>query len=245
MKNQVTVISYSLLSGLSILIPVPFLDDAVANFFSTQMVAVLAKSYSVPLTSSELSVLATGHGIGCLNALLDLGVGQTIKVVLRRTLKDFIFLWEAKEIVERIVACFYMGYFYEVVFSEGYYHSGDMEYTRRVNQLVIWVSGQANNQVLVDTLTQKLKHSSKIVLKISGLIAQAAVQSFHLKVKSTFRKKAKAKYEVDPSSTQVMNDLVQLPELNQLVTEFMANVSALPADHFIKLKSLLKANLHQ
>lgn len=237
------LITYAALSGISIIIPVPFLDDAIADYFNRRMLAYLASAYQLNLRPQEIAILATGQGEGCFVAVYRRGLMHSIKVMARRLLDDLFFLWAVREVAQRFTHSYYHGYLMDYAFLQGYGKEaqGSLESVRLLNAAVHAAHFRANTSLFSKTMEAIFKNGWKVNRDIAVLIAKTARKSFKQNVidrlKFIRRKKS---YEVKPGAEPEMLELENLPGLKDLVNTLYASITRLPEDQFDQMKARLR-----
>ena len=81
--------TYSVLAGLTPLIPLPFIDDILRSYFRRRMLRALAAARGVSLSEADVHLLADQPRQGCLTGCLLIPILYLLKRVLR---KLFLFL---------------------------------------------------------------------------------------------------------------------------------------------------------
>jgi hypothetical protein len=241
LQNQHIIIVYSILSALAGMIPIPFLDDAVADFFSRRMVAGLANSYGMKLSAAELSILSTAQGSGCFMGLLQRGLMHPIKAILKRILKDIFFVWIIQGIGQQFTRCYYRGYLLDYAFSDLAYVPGTLDSARRMNSMVNSVCSRANLHLLSRTVQALFRASWRLIKLAGGLVAQTAKNAFRHILRATLQRKTRLeKDEIRKTFVQDLVDLENLPQVNQLAGLLSDEITKLPETHFAQMKMELK-----
>lgn len=118
--NKSTIITYSVLVGLSPLVPVPFVDDWLINYFRRRMVKSLAASHGQELSAEAVSTLADDRDKkGCLLGCLSSVIFYPLKKVFR---KVFYFL-EWKRAVDLTSHTYHFGYLLNYALRDGFLKS--------------------------------------------------------------------------------------------------------------------------
>lgn len=237
------LITYAALNGISIMIPVPFLDDAVADYFSRRMLAYLASAHHLNLRPQEIAILATGQGEGCFVALYRRGLLHSIKVMARRLLDDLFFLWAVREVAQRFTHNYYHGYLMDYAFREGYGKAaqGSPENAHLLNAAVYAAHFRANTSLFTKTMEAIFKNGWKVNRDIAVLIAKTARKSFKQNVIGRFKFLGRKKgYEVKPEAEPAMLELENLPGIKELVNTLYASITRLPDDQFEQMKARLR-----
>lgn len=237
------LITYAALSGISIMIPVPFLDDAVADYFNRRMLVYLANAHHLTLRPQEIAILATGQGEGCFVAVYRRGLMHSIKVMARRLLDDLFFLWAVREVAQRFTHSYYHGYLMDYAFSQGYGQAaqGSPDHAHLLNAAVYGAHFRANTSLFTKTIEAIFKNGWKVNRDIAVLIARTARKTFKQNVIGRFRfLKRRKGYEVNPETEPAMLELENLPGLKELVNTLYASITRLPEDQFDLMKARLR-----
>lgn len=118
--NKSAIITYSVLAGLSPLVPVPFVDDWLINYFRRRLVKSLAASHGQEFTSEAISILADDRdNKGCLLGCLSMVIFYPLKKIFR---KVFYFL-EWKRAVDLTSHTYHYGYLLNYALRDGFLNS--------------------------------------------------------------------------------------------------------------------------
>jgi hypothetical protein len=119
-SKKTTIITYSVLVGLSPLVPVPFVDDWLINYFRRRMVRSLASSNGLEFSDETISILADDRDKkGCLWGCLSSVVFYPLKKIFR---KIFYFL-EWKRAVDLTSHTYHFGYLLNYALRDGFIKS--------------------------------------------------------------------------------------------------------------------------
>lgn len=110
------LVTHSVLTGLTPLIPVPLVDDLFLSYFLRSLVRKLAAHHGKQVSSSEIETLVAQKGRGFILGCLGTVILYPIKKVLR---KIFFFL-EWKRAADTISRTYYVGYLLDMAFQEGW-----------------------------------------------------------------------------------------------------------------------------
>jgi hypothetical protein len=118
--KQTTILTYSVLVGLSPLVPVPFVDDWLVNYFRRRLVRSLASTHGQQFSDKSVSLLADeSGGKGCLFGCLSMVILYPLKKIFR---KVFYFL-EWKRAVDLTSHTYHFGYLLNFALREGFLKS--------------------------------------------------------------------------------------------------------------------------
>jgi hypothetical protein len=119
-RQRRTLATYAVLIGLTPLIPVPFVDDAVEAALTRRFVRDLASARGVSLNEGDVRALAFGDGGGVVKKIARGVFVYPIKKLFRKT---FFFL-EGKRVVDLASLTFCRGYLLDVAFARGWAGAG-------------------------------------------------------------------------------------------------------------------------
>lgn len=118
--KQTTILTYSVLVGLSPLVPVPFVDDWLVNYFRRRLVRSLASTHGQQFSDESVSLLADeSSDKGCLFGCLSMVILYPLKKIFR---KAFYFL-EWKRAVDLTSHTYHFGYLLNFALREGFLKS--------------------------------------------------------------------------------------------------------------------------
>lgn len=112
------LVGYSLVAGLSNLIPLPLLDDWTRDLLRQRQAMELARRYGVALTGAEGKALACGHrpataggcARGCLVGAVVKPVGFLFEVVFKKTVRKVLFFLTVKDVIDTFSRTLHEGY---------------------------------------------------------------------------------------------------------------------------------------
>lgn len=219
-NNKSTIVTYSVLVGLSPLVPVPFVDDWLKNYFRRRMVRSLAASHGQMFSDETVSLLADeAGGGGCVLGCLTMLVFYPLKKLFR---KVFYFL-EWKRAVDLTSHTYHFGYLLNFALREGYLKSdtNDFESIRK-----------AFDEVCTDTSIKPIETVvGKTFQQTKGLIFSGAQI-----LEKAFRN---LKHKPTQDDVSVVVESVEEEEKEKLegITNKLGNaLSNIPEEHFKEMK---------
>jgi hypothetical protein len=198
--HQLLILTYAVLSGLSLLVPLPYLDDWLRNQLTRRMVRDLAKLNNLELTPEEIKILGQG-GDGCLAELLHGFIWGPVKRVVR----DVVFVLEWRRAVNTVSQVYYEGFLLDYLFLHKVYRrppvrsvnaeptpvsgvggiaralpistgqasfrpAGDLIYASRVRRAVLFARQRANTRVVAQAVKISFNHSRDLIRPVMSLI---------------------------------------------------------------------------
>jgi hypothetical protein len=114
--NQSAILTHAVLIGLTPLIPIPFLDDAIKSYLQRRLVRSLASARGVRLESEDVKTLADDASGGCLRGCLGTIVVYPISKISRKIL----FLLEWKRAVDLVSISYHRGFVVDDALANAY-----------------------------------------------------------------------------------------------------------------------------
>jgi hypothetical protein len=109
------IISHALLSGLALLIPVPFVDDMVVDYFRRRLVRRLAEERAVILPDADIRALADDESAGCAPGCL----GSVVLYPVKKILRNVFFFLELKRVGDLVSTTYHRGLMLDWALAEG------------------------------------------------------------------------------------------------------------------------------
>ena len=223
------------LVGVSSLIPFPFLDDIFVDYFKRRLVARLARSHGVALTSLQVRQLAQQRGLGC-----STGCSLAFSYLVQEIIQTFLPWLKWQHAVDRATEAYYSGYLWSLLFgSERFDAASSFRYGQAVEN-----ARKGNNTELVKNLIRVTFNTSKgLVVDISRGLLRLAMHSIrHPSWLLAHRRNAS-----DDALDQFTEG--QQPGFRSLVEEVTSNLkerlAPVPQAHFDRLNDRLRAELER
>ncbi len=119
-----TIVSYSLLSGLCPLIPIPLLDDWARDVLRSRLATKIASGFGTTLTEDQAKVLAYGYRPqttkGCAGGCLKTSILFVTKVVFRKIMRKILFFLTIKDTVDTFSQTFHEQFLLHRAFDLGF-----------------------------------------------------------------------------------------------------------------------------
>ena len=110
------LLGYSVLVGLTPLIPLPFVDDAARGYLMRRMVRAIAEAHALKLWEEEVRELADERSVSVVKGMFRGLALLPIKLVLRKA----IFLLTGKRIVDLVSEIYHRGFLLDRAFANGW-----------------------------------------------------------------------------------------------------------------------------
>lgn len=108
------------LAGLSVLIPIPFLDDAFESFFRGRIPGAVARARGRTMPEDVRAVLSEGEGSGCATLPLRLTLG-----LLKRLSRKILYFLTVKTATDRLSHYWYRAFLIDHMLVSGHLESAD------------------------------------------------------------------------------------------------------------------------
>lgn len=223
-SRQQILLTYSVLAGLTPLIPLPIVDDLFLGHFWRTMAHKLAVANNKSLSKMDAHVLSASPRSGC-----PLGcVFNLLLYPLKRILRKVFFFLEIKRAADTMSLTYYRGYLLDAALS----HESSSTYgAEQVAKAIENVLSRTNTS-LVSSAIYGLVRNSK----------GAAQQLGTLLVKNLPRAK-RSPTEADVEAAAAELESGQGEVFSRLVAQLQKAISSLPAEHFYKLRQEMFSEL--
>jgi hypothetical protein len=227
--EQGSLVTYAVLTGLTPLIPVPVLDDAVKGYFRRRLVRALAAARGRALADAEVAALASERGEGCLRGCAVQAVVYPLKKVFR---KIFFFL-EWKRAADLTSQTYHFGYLigYALEAGAGGTTLLDAHGAERVGEAVAAVCREAPLRPVERVVTGTFRQSRKALGAAAALLGQSLRR---LTGRAREAELAEAIAEVEPREAR---------EVEPVVSRLRQALASVPAEHFQDLRRRLDEKL--
>lgn len=172
MNNR--LITYTVLVGLTPLIPLPIVDDLVKSFFYRSLIRSLASAHQISLGEPEVNALVEeprgGCVIGCLSWVIKtLFFDYLVKGVIRKVL----FFLEWQRAINLVTHTYYAGHLLEHAFQEKWYIPGDVSGAARLREAIEGSCAGANMRLVKSIVQGSFAQSRHIILKAAQQISDS------------------------------------------------------------------------
>ena len=232
-----TVMYHSLLIGVALFVPIPFLDDRLATFLWKHMVSDLAKNHNRNLTKEQLLALSYQSRF----ALSD-GCMFILRRFFRELLQEILFFLEWRRAIKLATEAYYSGFMLNELFAHEAFDPAKVGQYAVVRQKV----RQEINMKLVQNVFKGTFRSGKGVLasvvKWLSSITVGYVKDSWARRKS--KKKAGAASEEQMENFFEMHKSRFQTMLQELIASLQTGIGNLPKEHFDEIRNKLFAELH-
>lgn len=222
-SSQHQLVTHAVLTGLTPLIPIPFVDDMVYSYLMRSMVQRLGSLHGASLNPEQTRTLADQRGgcaLGCLFTVL--------LYPLKKILSKIFFFLEWKRATDIISHTYYHGYLVNAALEEGWVNSHGAERVRAAIDLVL---ARTNTSPLTRA-ARGVVNQSKSGLRHAGQLLLGAL-----------RKLGRRPREADVAGAVDSVGEAERTLLEGIVDQLVQAVSKLPAEHFEDLKRQLEREL--
>lgn len=229
--DQTTLLTYAVLTGLTPLIPVPLLDDAVKGYLRRRLVRKLAASCGRTLSREELDALTAERRGGCFGGCLGTLIFYPLKKIFR---KVFFFL-EWKRAVDLTSRTYHFGHLivYALQPRAGGASLLDLHGAAKLGPGIETVCREAPIKP-VETAVGGTFRGSKRILRASAMLLGRSLRRLTGRAE---RDEAIAR-EVEAAV------LAEEREVAPVVKRLQGALSSVPDEHFRRLRSMLDARLN-
>jgi hypothetical protein len=227
--NQRSLITHSVLVGLTPLIPVPVLDDLAKSYLRKRMVRALAASNGRNLSEEDLGALASEKDGGCLRGCVSALIVYPLKAIFR---KVFYFL-EVKRAVDLTSRTYHYGYLVDYAMQPQRDGKSilDLRRAAEVSEAIHAVCQEAPIKPVESAIGGTFRQSHRVLRSAANLLASSLRR---VAGRARAEQVAEAIERVEPEEER---------ELEPVVARMQRSIAAVPEDHFKRLRAQLDARL--
>ncbi|MEW6208990.1 MAG: hypothetical protein AB1631_11530 [Acidobacteriota bacterium] len=225
--NQKRIITFSVMAGLTPLIPIPLVDDLAGTHFKRRMTRELAASYEQTLTEADVKVLSDDAGSGCLRGCLIEILLYPLKWIFR---KIFIFL-EWKRAIDIATRAYYQGYLIDYALDQRWIAPAGAKTAAQARAAIDRVLAEVNTS-LIERAVKETFSQSKSVLKGAARMLQ-----------TTLRRLTRSASEEQVEQAIEPVEQEEEREVEGVVARLQGSIGKIPADHFDRLRRMLEAEM--
>jgi len=227
-----TVMYHSLLIGVALFVPIPFLDDRLATFLWKHMVSDLAKNHNRNLTREQLLALSYQSRF----ALSD-GCMFLIRRFFRELLQEILFFLEWRRAINLATDAYYSGYLLNELFAyEGFDPAKAGQYAVALQKAKQGINTKLVQGVFRGTFRSGKGGLASIVKWLSSITVGYVKDSW------TRRKNKK---KMGAASEEQMENFFEMHRsrfqtmLKELIASLQTGIGDLPQEHFDDLRERL------
>lgn len=226
-NTQRRIVAHAVLVGLTPLIPVPFLDDVVKEYFLRRLMRSLGEARDTALSEEDVHALADDPG-GCL------GCGCMAKILLlpiRKLIRKILIFLEWKRAIDLVSITYHRGYLVDYALEQGWLgpegqHSG-LDVRAAIDAVIAEIGVKPVERVVSSTFS-----TSKGAVRAAAKTLAEAVRGLGER----------------PSSDEVMDVLEAIEpreekNLSGVIDVLRRGLSGLPKEHYQQLRTRFAARL--
>lgn len=219
-KTQNTLITHAVLTGLTPLIPIPFVDDMVYMHFLRSMVQQLGTERGAILTPEVVQALTAQRRGGCpLGCVVNL-----LLFPLKYIFRKFFFFIELKRMADIISRTYYFGFLIDTALRDGQITAETVPNIRAAIDRVL----ARTNTSLVNRAVFAVVKESKGILKTAGEL-----------LASRLRSTGGAPREADVAREVAAVEGEEKQQVSGVIAQLQAAIAGMPVEHFEQLREEL------
>jgi hypothetical protein len=233
-----TVIYHSILIGVALFVPIPFLDNRLATFLWKHMVSDLAKSHSRILTKEQIQILSYQSRFALSDSCLYIIIRFFTELV-----QEILFLLEWRKAINLATDAFYSGYLLNELFA---YEDFDPAKVRQY-AVAMQKAKQGINRKWVQGVYRAQFRSGKGILT-SVVKWLSSITVGYMKESWVRRKNRK---NANTASEEQMENFFEMHKsrfqelLKDLIASLQSGIGGLPKEHFDDLRRKLFEEIRQ
>ncbi|MEW6402386.1 MAG: hypothetical protein AB1649_11345 [Chloroflexota bacterium] len=246
------ILYHTLLIGASPLIPLPFVDEWIAQYLRRQLISGIAKSHNATLTRTEIRQLAAEQS-GCLGVLSAIFI-----LPLKEIFRDIFFWLEWKRGIDLATQAYYFGYLLGIVFESKEFDSRKAPLYRIAVADVLkgantkFVRGSIkrtfdSSRSSLRDVTVWLFHFARYYLRLVVSGVGQRIKTFF----SRFRRRKSAGSSAREGQEGKLDNYFEesQPQLKDLTSKLVENlrngIGSIPQEHFDELSKKLLAGVER
>lgn len=172
MNNR--LITYTVLVGLTPLIPLPIFDDLVKSFFYRSLIRSLASAHQISLSEPEVNALTEEPNGGCVIGCLSWVIKTLFfDYLLKRVIRKVLFFLEWQRAIDLVTHTYYAGHLLEHAFQEKWYTPGDVSRAARLREAIEESCAGANMRLVKSIVQGSFEQSRQIILAAAQQISDS------------------------------------------------------------------------
>lgn len=216
--------THAVLTGLTPLIPVPFVDDLIEGAFVRAMVTRLAERQGRELSDEQIRALTVTPGRGFWPGI----AGKIALYPAKKLFRKAFYLLEWKRAADLISVTYYRGFLLDVALRHGWIELYGAEAVRAASDIVLQ---RTNTSPIQQAATGVVSGSRGLFQSLGALL----------------RRKLPDSPDVEPREIEQAAANVQADDgpLARLVAQLQERINGVPAEHFEHLREQMKTELER
>lgn len=225
--NEQLILTYAVLTGLTPLIPVPFVDDLARTYFRRRLVQALAEAHGQNFVPGDVQILADEKGSSCLLGCLGTAFIYPLKFLFR---KVFFFL-EWKRAIDTASATYYHGFLLDYALQQNWIAPHGRHDSATVRAAIDDLIEQTDSSVINRAMRSAFAHSK-------GILRGAVTQM-------TAKLRGAGKQSTDVSSQLQNMESQEKDDVQGVVSDVQQALDKIPSQHFDDLRRKFAATLNE
>ena len=226
-NNQRLIVSHSVLTGLTPLIPIPIVDDLARVYFVRRLVRKLAAVHGCEVSYEEIKILADQPDSGCLRGCAMATLLLPFKLIFR---KVFFFL-EWKRAVDTASHVFYQGYLVDWSLGKGWCVPAGRRSILEVRQAIDAVLGRLDTSLINRAIRGTFSQSKSTLKNAAAMLARG--------LRRTPRTASPEQVGEAVEALEEREDKV----IEGIIERLQSAIGSIPVGHFRRLREDLAAQL--
>ena len=231
-----TVMYHSLLIGVALFVPIPFLDDRLATFLWKHMVSDLAQSHNRNLTREQLLALSYQSRF----ALSD-GCMFVSRRIFREIFQEILFFLEWRKAIKVATEAYYSGFMLNELFAhEAFDPAKAGQYATAIQK----VRQEINTKLVQNVFKGTFRSGKGVLASVAKWLSSITVGY----VKDSWARR-KNKKNPDRETEKQMENFFEMHKsrfqelLKDLIASLQTGIGNLPNEHFDEIRNKLFAEL--
>lgn len=225
--DQGALLSYAVLTGLTPLIPIPFVDDLAKGYFRRRLVHTLAMGHGVRLTPEAVQGLSS-EPQGC---LVSGCLSQVFLYPLRKIFRKIFYFLEWKRALDLTSQTYHFGYLVDCALRDGYVGPSGSRSVEEVRRAIEAVCREAPIKPIEGAVAATFRQSKSVLT--------SAVRSLERSLRSLTGRPQAAEVEAKLESVEEQ----ERQEVAGVAQALGSRLQAVPQAHFQALRDQLRARL--
>ncbi|MFN3651155.1 MAG: hypothetical protein ACK47B_16390 [Armatimonadota bacterium] len=225
--GQQSLLTYAVLTGLTPLIPIPFVDDLAKAYFRRRLVRKLAAGHGVPLSREEVEALTAEPG-GC---LLSGCLGQLVLYPLKKIFRKIFYFLEWKRALDLTSQSYHFGYLVDCALADGYLGPSSPHRVEAVRQAIHTVCAQTPIKPIEGAVGGAFRQSKSAIRNTLSLLER------------TLRRLTGRPQPAEVSAALNEVEAQESEAVRGVVENLQRRMQTIPQAHFDRMRQLLRQHL--